>query len=412
MNITTNDFQELFFNNVEIDILEFNGDVVWEKDQSYGVKWNGAGAVLTRTGLARNFQNPVPFVNDGVMVAADCSSPFDTISPWKDMAISTQDGNSVVSIPKFYYKVTKSQSGELSIKISPTQLAGFHVSPAHRDRGDGEKSVVYIGRYHSNSDYQSKSGATPIAAITRAQGRAGTHLLGNNYWQLDFSMWVTIWMLYLVEFANWDSQAMIGYDCGNNSSKGNTGSTDTMPYHTGTMQASKTTYGIGVQYRYIEDPWGNVVDWCDGITFNQANIYCFEDPADYSDSYQSTGATLVGTRPISSNYIQDFGISAETGYEWFLYPSSVGSSQTNVPDYCHYDSAGVVLRVGGNYYQDANRGLFFLGGNGAASDASGGIGTRLMIIPNSTRSGLKATENFRKNPIDLTPSKELEEEEK
>jgi hypothetical protein len=99
-----------------------------------------------------------------------------------------------------------------------------------------------------------------------------------------------------------------------------------MPYHTGTMQDSRTTYGVGVQYRYIEDPWGNVEDWCDGITFNQANIYCFENFADYSDGYTSTGATLVGTRPTSSSYIQDFGISSENDFEWFIYPNSVGSS--------------------------------------------------------------------------------------
>ena len=106
---------------------------------------------------------------------------------------------------------------------------------------------------------------------------------------------------------------MIGYNCGNNNSKENTGSTDTMPYHTGTMQTSKTTYGVGVQYRYIEDPWGNVLDWCDGVTFgpdenNNAGegIYCFEDFADYSDNYNSANAVLVGRRANVSNYIQDF----------------------------------------------------------------------------------------------------------
>jgi hypothetical protein len=66
------------------------------------------------------------------------------------------------------------------------------------------------------------------------------------------------------------------------------------------MQTSRTTYGVGVQYRYIEDLWGNSMDFCDGITFNQTNIYCFENFADYSDSYTSAGATLVGTRPTSS----------------------------------------------------------------------------------------------------------------
>ena len=202
------------------------------------------------------------------------------------------------------------------------------------------------------------------------------HNLGAEYWQLDMSMWITIWMLYIVEFANWDSQAMIGYNCGNNSSKENTGSTDLMPYHTGTMQASKATYGVGVQYRYIEDPWGNVLDWCDGITFNNADIYCFDNFADYSDSYQSTGAKLVGTRPITGNYIKNWGLSSETGYEWFMYPSEVQSAQTEVPDYCSFNASGVVLHVGGNYNQNANHGLFYLNGNNAASNSNANIGVR------------------------------------
>jgi hypothetical protein len=56
------------------------------------------------------------------------------------------------------------------------------VSPAHRDRGDGEKDFVYIGRYHSDSSYKSVSGQIPIANITRATARTNTHNLGGEYW--------------------------------------------------------------------------------------------------------------------------------------------------------------------------------------------------------------------------------------
>jgi hypothetical protein len=79
------------------------------------------------------------------------------------------------------------------------------ISPAHRDRGEGEKDFVYIGRYHSDDNYKSISRKRPINYITRATARVNTHKLGSGYWQLDISMWITIWFLYLVEFANWDS---------------------------------------------------------------------------------------------------------------------------------------------------------------------------------------------------------------
>lgn len=347
----------------------------------YGVEWDliTKGKILSRTDDSALFTDPNPYVADGNHPG---SSPFDNLYPWKDMTIVQRDGNSLVKIPKFWVKIEKTAE-KLSFKIADKPTEGFMISPAHRDRGNGEKDFVYIGRYHSDSTYKSVSGQTPIANITRATARTNVHNLGSEYWQLDISMWLTTWLLYLVEFANWDSQACIGYNCGNNSSKQATGSTDLMPYHTGTMQTSRTTYGVGVQYRYIEDPWGSVLDWCDGITFNQANIYCFESFADYSDDYTSTGATLVGTRPTSSNYIQDFEISSENGFEWFMYPSSVGNSQNNVPDYCSYGAAGVVLYVGGGYGQYAYRGLFYLGGGSAASGQYGDVGVRLQYIPST-----------------------------
>lgn len=358
-------------------------------DNIYGVEWGLTGQTLSRTGAAAQFTNPVPYVNNG-MSAEDCSSPFDNLYPWNGMIRETVDGNEVVKIPKFWYKIEKTSS-KLSIQIADAPRNGFNVSPAHRARGSyPEQDYVYIGRYHSDSNYKSTSGVIPVANITRATARTNQAAIGSGYYQLDFSLWVTIWMLYLVEFANWNTQSMIGYNCGNNSSKENTGSTDTMPYHTGTMQASKTTYGVGVQYRYIEDPWGNVLDWCDGITFgpdenNNAGegIYCFEDFVDYSDSYNSANAVLVGRRANVSNYIQDFDQSNINGFDWVLYPGNgdTGNSQNQIPDYCSFNAAGVVLYVGGSFNQDAGRGLFCLYGNYAASIQSGYIGVRLQKIP-------------------------------
>lgn len=353
----------------------------------YGVEWttasSGDNTAMKRVGKSAGFIAPVPYFSE---MTDTPSSPFDTLSPWKDMTVSTIDGNSVVSIPKFYYKITKNATtNKLRILVSNDPIPGFHVSPAHRDRGNGEKDVVYVGRYHSGDDYMSKSGVIPISRITRARGRAGVHSLGNDYWQFDFSMLVTIWLLYLVEFANWNSQLQIGYGCGNSSSKENTGSTDTMPYHTGTMQTAKTTYGVGIQYRYIEDPWANVFDWCDGICFNGTSIYCFENLADYSDDYTATGATLVGTRPNNGGYIQDMGLSSVEGFEWFMYSSLSNSNNAgNIPDYCSYGTGGTVLTVGGGYNETEYRGFFTLSGGNATDYAINTIGTRIMIIPSAT----------------------------
>lgn len=371
------------FNGQDIAEVKFNGVSVWKKPaagQIFGASWDGSSStVLTRTDDAVGFVNPDPYVADGNHPG---SSPFDSIMPWAGIERVTIDGNELVKIPKFWFKVTKTGSA-MTFQIANYAAEGFHVSPAHMDRGDGvgERDYVYVGRYHCASDYKSKSGVTPIVNITRSTARTGCHALGNDYWQFDFAMFWTIRLLYLVEFADWDSQKVIGYGCSDGSYVATMGYTDAMPYHTGTMASSRTTYAASTQYRYIEGIWDNVFDWCDGIRFSSSTIYTYLNPSTYSDS---SGGTNTGTRSTSSGCISAFGVPSATDYEWALYPSSVVSGtsySTYVADNCDYRSPGVVLYVGGYYDQYRSYGMFCLYGSNSSSFSNGIIGARLMYLP-------------------------------
>ena len=347
--------------------------------QVYGVEWDGtSSSAMSRTDGAAGFTDPVPALN-----GSGGSSPFDTLMPWAGIEIvDDADAGKLVKIPKYYYKWTRNGS-TMKLQIADGPQEGFLVSPAHADRGDGsgERDYVYIGRYHcATTTYKSTSGVKPQASITRSTARSSIHNLGSKIWQMDYAMWWTVNMLYLVEFADWDSQKVIGYGCGDNSQTHNSGATDSMGYHTGTMQSSRTTYGSGTQYRYIEDWWGNVRDWCDGIYFSTADIYCIKDPSSFSDS---TGGTKVGTRSTgSSGYIKAWNTPSAGGFEYALYPSDHSASEgTYVCDYCYYYSSGVVLYVGGSYGQVQSYGAFYLYGSSQASSSSGGIGCRLQKLP-------------------------------
>ena len=342
----------------------------------YGVEWDGTSSTkFSRTDAAELFTDPVPYVSG----ASSYGSPFDNIFPWSDMQIvDDATAGKLVKIPKYYFKWTKSGT-KMKLQISEAPFDGSHVSPAHADRGDGkgERDVVYVGRYHCNSSYKSVSGQTPVVNITRAAARTNIHNLGPSYWQYDFAMYWTICMLYLVEFADWNSQAKIGYGCGNNSSAQAVGASDSMPYHTGTMQSSRITYGVGTQYRNIEGLWDNVFDWCDGIYFSDANVYCIKNPSSFSDS---SGGTLVGTRPTSHGWISAFNIPNANGFEYALYTSAIsGSEATYITDRC--SSGGVVLFVGGAYGQVQSYGLFCLYGNLSASYSYSSVGSRLQKLP-------------------------------
>lgn len=345
----------------------------------YGAEWAGeSSSSWVRTDDAVGFAEPSPAVNNGTG-----SSPFDDIMPWSGMKrVTDSAAGELVEIPKFYYKWTRTGT-KMKLQISMSQEEGFLCSPAHADRGDGigERDVVYVGRYHcSSGTYKSTTGVVPRASVTRANFRTSIHNLGSTIWQYDYAMYWTIRMLYLVEYADWNSQAKIGYGCSDSGNVQNAGLTDSMTYHTGTNASSRTTYGH-VQYRYIEDLWGNVYDWCDGIYFSSSTVYAIKNPANFSDS---SGGTNVGTRTTASNCIKAWTTPTASGFEYALYPSEVVSDSsyaTYVADYYNYSSSGVVLSVGGYYYPSQSFGLFCLNGATSATNASAYVGSRLMKLP-------------------------------
>lgn len=91
-------------------------------------------------------------------------SPFDNLMPWSGMVRSSDPAaGELVAIPKFWFKWTKSGS-RLKLQIADKATPGFHVSPAHADRGDGkgERNTVYIGRYHCHtSNWKSQTAESP-----------------------------------------------------------------------------------------------------------------------------------------------------------------------------------------------------------------------------------------------------------
>ena len=370
--------------------LTFTDTVSYEVKGSsiYGVQWDGSSSTAwTRTDDAALFADPQPYYAG---MSGTPSSPFDDKMPWSGMEI-VDDANAgkLVKIPKFWYKWTRSGSS-MKLQISDSEQTGFHVSPAHADRGDGsgERDYVYVGRYHcAASTYKSTSGVTPAGNITREQFRSNIHNLGSKIWQNDFAMFWTLRMLYLVEFADWNSQAKIGGGCSQTTAASsavyNMGYTDSMPYHTGTTSNSigATVYG-GTQYRYIEGLWDNVYDFCDGIYFNDRTVYVINNPANFSDT---TGGTNVGTRANANGVVTQWtDPSSITGLEYALYPAAVtedSNYETYDCDVSFYNASGVVLYVGGIYFQYQNNGAFCLFGYYAASDKYASRGSRLQMLP-------------------------------
>lgn len=345
----------------------------------YGVEWDWTDSGPTRgvrTDAAANFPDPSPAVNNGTG-----SSPFDNLMPWAGMVKETRAGGVEVKEPKYWFKWTKTGK-KLKLQIADGPVDGFYVDPVNMDKGDGlgELDFSYIGRYHCGDDYKSTTNVAQKVNITRSTARTGIHSLGDYFWQIDFAQFWYIGMLYLVEFADWNGQATIGYGCSVSGSRENNGRTDAMQYHTGTTAASRDTYGF-TQYRNIEGWWDNVYDWMDGCYYNRNGLNVILDPNQFSDS---ANGTLIGSM-LSSGYPNDMAIPTQGGFEWALHPATYGnggSNSTYVPDYWSFSSDLPCLYRGGcrSHAQGLFYGPFYI----SCDDASGRgsvVGCRLQERP-------------------------------
>lgn len=346
----------------------------------YGAEWAGTSdPSWTRTDESANFSDPNPYYSG---MSTTPSSPFDGLMPWAGIRrVSDTNAGELVEIPKFWYKWTR-DGAKMKLQIADNYKPGFYTSPAHADRGDGvgERDYVYVGRYHCASDYLSKTNVLPKVSTTRTTFRTGIHNLGSNVWQLDFATRFTLYMLYLVEYAHWNSQAKIGYGLGNNSGIQNVGGSDSITYHTGTPYSSRTTYGVGVQYRYIEGLWDNCFEFIDGCYCNPTGgaLNIILSPNNFSDS---SGGTFVGNMFSGWNVPTTFNIVNVNGIFCFPMPSSGSSSNidtTYVCDVWTYNSSGPSVYTGGSYIRDNAKGFFYTNTwDGGDVD----LGSRLMVLP-------------------------------
>lgn len=272
----------------------------------------------------------------------------------------------MVFIPVFY--VAQKRSGTKQyFYVSDKPKTGMTKHP-----GSGK----YVGRYHMNSGGygHSTTGDSPYVNITRASARHTAKSHGSKFHLYDFATYCAIIFLYIVEFADWNCQNKIAYGrAKGQSSAVNSGKTDTMVYHTGTAGSRISDGAAAMQYRWIENLWGNVFQWVDGFNANGTTAYYCTDPSKYADD-TSTGYTNIGKLP-ASGYIKDLTVT-DNG---LLIPKTTGGSETTyIPDYMWSSSGWRVLSVGGGWGDGADAGLLCFYAGNTSSDSGSSISARLL----------------------------------
>lgn len=312
------------------------------------------------------------------------SSDFDNAMPWKGMARETVSTNDVmVKIPKFYYR--RYREGNIEhIQIADKPAAGFSVHPLFNHEGV-ESEYAYVGAYKTSSNNKSVTRASPQASQTRARFRTNAKAKGAGWSLIDIAAVSAIQMLMLVEFANNNMQSVIGRGyCDGNSGSLKTGSCDSVPNLTG--RPSGTDGKTGVIYRGIEDFWGNVWEWVDGVNWNNGTYYVCNDPSKYADD-TSTGydqLSYTGSTSWGQSYITEEGLDTsalENTHIMLPKAAGSGSESTFMCDACWSSTGWRVFQRGGYGANGSACGLFTAHLSDPSSGSNTVLGSRLLYIP-------------------------------
>ena len=224
----------------------------------------------------------------------------------------------------------------------------------------------------ANDKLSSVSGKNPITAETRAEFRAIAANRGTGWRQQDFYLSSAIQLLYVTEYASWNSQSMIGmgrtqltggtwvqgsYIKETGLSNGNGNGTNAAAYAGDADDVgAEAAY---MTYRGIENFFGNIWKWVDGFNINDGIPYVSNVDTDFADDTATgTGSTYARLLDINGAGItlpqgtNDYQSTLEQIAGGFLPSALGGSSSTYITDYYYQAAAWRVAMLGG-YASDA-----------------------------------------------------------
>lgn len=343
---------------------------------------NSSSPQWTRTDAAENL-TVVPSV--GITPG---HSDFDNFYPWKEISreiLST--GDVVVKIPRFWYRRYREGNIEY-LKISDTALDGYKLHPAF-EHADVKRNAIYIGAYKTSASGTSVSGVAPCVGKNRGGHRSMAKNKGTGWGIVDIATLSAIQMLYLVEFANFNCQEAIGKGICSAGAMVNTGLTDDLYEnvgHTGRL-ATEDEGSTNILWRGLEDLWGNVLEFVDGLNPDgtASKYYVCNNPSSYADGSKDSYVALSFSMPDATSYTYVTKMGLDSTYDYIMLPSeaSGGSSSTYICDAMirNTKNGATLPKYGGKYTSGDMAGLFKLQSNTNYVVSDSYCGSRLQYIP-------------------------------
>ena len=284
------------------------------------------------------------------------------------------DVDVMVEIPKVYWKFTNVTNG-YEMRISNYKIDSSYDCYAHKV-GGVEKDHIYVGAYLGyveSNKLRSRSGVSPTVNTTLTQFRNYAHNVGSGYQQFNWFTLMLLQNLYLLAYKNLNSQNALGYGYANsNSNKTNTGGTNTKGIIFGETGGKQQVCFLG-----IEDFYGNIFQWVDGMFHNNSyQVTVTPDNKTFNDN--GSGFKNVG-KFVNSNIYGKISKVAHTN-EGGYFPKECNGSDTTY--YCDYGNSygGYFARFGGYWNDGLFAGAFYLLVGYSPSNSDSNLGSRLVFL--------------------------------
>lgn len=327
---------------------------------------------------------------DGGIVQND----FDNISPWKNIitynyniltesivayygddnfTFTPTEDNIVVltQIPTFWYKREQKDDGYEYIQIADYAANGFD-----------EFMGCSIGRYTlsgSNSNPTIKSGVNSLVDISISNSRNTAESMGINFHLLDWKTWGALQILYLVEYANYNSQEMLGKGITSGSKQVTLGGCDSLGMKSGCINNDGNH---SVAYRGIENPFGNINQWLDGINFKGIQGYISNNPSKYESNVFSENYQQLSYACNCETYASKIGYDSNYPLAMFAIDDTNASNNSYITDFQYYKSGNdnLVACIGAFWNNKNDAGFFYTDVSRLSSFTSSYHGVRVFKI--------------------------------
>ena len=285
----------------------------------------------------------------------------------------------MIKIPTFYKRFDTITNNQITaFSMSKTKVNDdFKPYPCFvkQDGSGGVIDYILVSKGKAtgtSSKATCVSGSAPLVKVTRAQMRTAARANGTGWQQFDWMVLQLLRDLFCVVFATTNSQLIF---------TGRTNASDAATVG-GTWNISTpcgwNTTTMQNRFFGIEDVFGNVNDWCDGVTFSSSTIYSTVDYNHFTDG--TSNMVNSGSRVTSNGTIS--ALTYNIAQPFLNYPSATSGDKTQY--YCdseYYASSGVVLYVGGGWDFGLVSGLWCSDGSRRASYTYPSLGGRLVYRP-------------------------------